>query len=64
MFGGTTLLPPSSSSSIQAVYLKRDGAVSVVLRVADLEEVALLRLQRRGVVGIERCVDHALIAKE
>ena len=51
---------PELIRSIQAVYLKRDGAVSVVHRVADLEEAARLRLQHHGVVGIERCVDQAL----
>ena len=51
---------PKLIRSIQAVYLKRDGAVSVVHRVADLEEAAPLRLEHHGVVGIKRCVDHAL----
>jgi hypothetical protein len=39
MFGGATPLPPSSPSSIQAVYLKCDGAVSVVHRIADLKRL-------------------------
>jgi hypothetical protein len=60
MFGGATPLPPDLIRSIQAVYLNNDGAISVVHRVADLEEFALLHLQHHGVVGIERCVDHAL----
>jgi hypothetical protein len=41
IFGGLNTSAPELIRSIQAVYLKRDGAVSVVHRVADLDSIGI-----------------------